>query len=49
MKNSSKLVATLLALAVTSSVVAASANPQCGDDKKDEKGGETKPKTPSFS
>jgi hypothetical protein len=45
---SSKVVASLLALAVTASVAAASAHPQCGDDKKDDKGGETKPKAPSL-
>lgn len=45
---SSKVVASLLALAVTASVAAVSANPQCGDDKKDDKSGETKPKAPSL-
>jgi hypothetical protein len=44
---SSKIVASLLAIAVTASAALASANPQCGDDKKDDKSGETKPKAPS--
>jgi hypothetical protein len=44
---SSKIVASLLVVAVTASAALASANPQCGDDKKDDKSGETKPKAPS--
>jgi hypothetical protein len=44
---SGKVVASLLALAITASVAAVSAHSQCGDDKKDDKSGETKPKAPS--
>ena len=44
----SKIVAGLLAAVVTASVALASANPQCGDEKKGDKSGETKPKPPSF-
>lgn len=44
---SSKIVASLLVAAVMASAALASANPQCGDDNKGGKSGETKPKAPS--